>query len=144
MCAGISDHENQSQPASRQSVDYDEVFVRDSGVHTLPLREQKRPNTNKPAAGEEKPAACHIRKRWSRDYFSSCKTGYQEHAGDYSPAPSPHSAPPSPLGGLHGYGYWGHSDRLYGHARADWPTFPQLYHGSYGSGRNSSQVFAAF
>lgn len=76
-------------------VDTDEVFIRDDGYHTPPLRQYPQKNNSQKTEEKTKTAAYSIVKKWKRDYFSSCKTGYQEDVGEYTPIPSP-ASPTSP------------------------------------------------
>ncbi|XP_076453758.1 uncharacterized protein LOC143288953 [Babylonia areolata] len=73
--------------AMSNSLDNDEVFVRQTVNRSPPLRQHPRKTSGRRRSEETTPYS--IVKRWTRDYFSSCKTGYQEDVGDYTPIPSP-------------------------------------------------------
>lgn len=81
--------------AASGALDTDEVFIREDGYHTPPLRQYPQKNNNRKTEEKTKTAAYSIVKKWKRDYFSSCKTGYQEDVGEYTPIPSP-ASPTSP------------------------------------------------
>lgn len=73
--------------ASGDTLDTDEVFVRQTVNRSPPLRQY--PQKTSISRKQEDTTPYSIVKKWKRDYFSSCKTGYQEDVRDYTPIPSP-------------------------------------------------------
>lgn len=69
------------------TTDTDEVFVRQTVNRSPPLRQYPQKTSSSRKSEERTPYS--IVKKWKRDYFSSCKTGYQEDIGDFTPIPSP-------------------------------------------------------
>ncbi|KAL8604495.1 hypothetical protein ACOMHN_015779 [Nucella lapillus] len=78
--------------AENTTLDPEEVFVRQTVNRSPPLRQFPQKTSISRRRSEEK-APYSIVKKWKSDYFSKCKTGYQEDVGDYYTPISP----PSPL-----------------------------------------------